>query len=37
MRIGIIINTLTGVDIAEKKYSGNILEVFEGVLCHNLE
>ena len=38
MRNGIIIDTLTSVDIVEiVKYSGIILEVFEGFFCHNLE
>ena len=38
MRNGIIIDTLTSVDIVEiVKYGGVILEVFEGFSCHNLE
>ena len=38
MRNGIIIDTLTSVDIVEiVKYGGVILEVFEGFFCHNLE
>ena len=38
MRNGIIIDTLTSVDIVEiVKYGGIILEVFEGFFCHNLE
>ena len=38
MRNGIIIDTLTSVDIVEiVKYGGIILDVFEEFLCHNLE
>ena len=38
MKNGIIIDTLTCVDIAEiVKYSVDFLEVFEGSFCHNLE
>ena len=38
MRNGIIIDTLTSVDIVEiVKYGGVNLEVFEGFFCHNLE
>ena len=38
MRNGIIIDTLTSVDIVETvKCGGVILEVFEGFFCHNLE
>ena len=38
MRNGIIIDILTSVDNVEiVKCGGVILEVFEGVLCHNLE
>ena len=38
MRNGIIIDTLTSVDIIEiVKCGGVILEVFEGFFCHNLE
>ena len=38
MRNGVIIDTLTGVDIVEiVKYGGVILEVFEGFFCYNLE
>ena len=38
MRIGIIIDTLTSVDIVEiVKYGGVILEIYEGFFCHNLE
>ena len=38
MRNGIIIDTLTSVDIVEIiKCGGVILEVFEGFFCHNLE
>ena len=38
MRNGIIIDTLTNVDIVEiVKYGGVILEVYEGFFCHNLE
>ena len=38
MRNGIIIDTLTSVDIVEiVKYGGVILEVFEGFFSHNLE
>ena len=38
MRNGIIIDTLTSVDIVEiVKCGGIILEVFEGYFCHNLE
>ena len=38
MRNGIIIDTLTSVDIVEiVKYGGEILEVYEGFFCHNLE
>ena len=38
MRDGMIIDTLTTVDIVEiVKNRGNILEVFEGLFCHNLE
>ena len=38
MRNGIIIDTLTSVDIVEiVKYGGEILKVYEGFFCHNLE
>ena len=38
MRNGIIIDTLTSVDIVEiVKYGGIILEIYEGFFCHNLE
>ena len=38
LRNGIIIDTLTSVDIVEiVKYGGVILEVFERFFCHNLE
>ena len=38
MRNGIVIDTLTSVDIVEiVKCGGVILEVFEGLFCHNLE
>ena len=38
MRNGIIIDTLTSVDIVEMvKNGGDILEVFERFFCHNLE
>ena len=38
MRIGIIKDTLTSVDIVEiVKYGGVILEVYEGFFCYNLE
>ena len=38
MRNGIIIDTLTSIDIVEiVKYGGIILEVYEGFFCHNLE
>ena len=38
MRNGIIIDTLTSIDIVEiVKYGGVILEVYEGFFCHNLE
>ena len=38
MRNGIILDTLTSVDIVEVvKYGGIILEVFEGLFCYNLE
>ena len=38
MRNGIIIDTLTSIDIVEiVKYGGVILEVFEGFFCHNLD
>ena len=38
MRNGIIIDTLTGIDIVEiVKCGGVILEVYEGFFCHNLE
>ena len=38
MRNGIIIHTLTSVDIVEiVKCGGVVLEVFEGFFCHNLE
>ena len=38
MRNGIIIDTLTSVDIVEiVKYGGIILDVYEGLFCHNLE
>ena len=38
MRNGIIIDTLTSIDIIEKvKYGGIILEVFERFFCYNLE
>ena len=37
MRNGIIIDTLTSVDIVELvKYGGILLEVFEGFFCYNL-
>ena len=37
MRNGIIIDTLTSIDIVEiVKYGGVILEVFESFFCHNL-
>ena len=37
MRNGIIIDTLTSIDIVEiVKFGGVILEVFEGFFCHNL-
>ena len=38
MRNGIIIDTLTSVDIVEiVKYGGEVLEVYEGFFCYNLE
>ena len=38
MRNGIIIDTLTSIDIVEiVKYGGVILDVYEGFFCHNLE
>ena len=38
MRNGIIIDTLTSVDIVEiVKYGGIILEIYEGFFCHNLK
>ena len=38
MRNGIIIDTLTSIDVVEiVKCGGVILEVFEGFFCHNLE
>ena len=38
MRNGIIMNTLTSIDIVEiVRCGGVILEVFEGFFCHNLE
>ena len=38
MRNGIIIATLTSVDIVEiVKYGGIILEIYEGFFCHNFE
>ena len=38
MRNGIIINTLTSIDFVELvNCGGNILEVFDGFFCHNLE
>ena len=38
MRIGVLMDTLTSVDIVEMfKCGGAILEVFEVLLCHNLE
>ena len=38
MRIGIIIDTLTSIDIVEiVKYGGIILEIYEGFFCHILE
>ena len=38
MRNGVIMDTLTGIDIGEiVKYGGIILEVFDGFFCHNLE
>ena len=38
MRNGIIIDTLTSIDIVEiVKYGGIILEIFEGFFCHNRE
>ena len=38
MRNGVILDTLTNVDIVEiKKYGGFILEVFEGFFCDKLE
>ena len=38
MRGGVIVDTLTSVDIVEiVKYGGEILEVYEGFFCHNLE
>ena len=38
MRNGIIIDTLTSVDIVEiVKYGGDILDIYEGFFCHNLE
>ena len=38
MRNGIIIDTLTSVDIVEiVKYGGEILHIYEGFFCHNLE
>ena len=38
MRNGIIIDTLTSIDIVEiVKYGGEILHIYEGFFCHNLE
>ena len=38
MRNGVIIDTLTSVDIVEiVKYGGEILEIYEGFFCYNLE
>ena len=38
MRNGIIIDTLTSVDIVEiVKCGGNVLEVFDEFFCHNLD
>ena len=38
MRNGIIIDILTGCDIAELvKCGGVVLEIYEGFYCHNLE
>ena len=38
MRKGIIIDTLTSIDIVEiVKCGGVILDVYEGIFCHNLE
>ena len=38
MRNGIIIDTLTSIDIVEiVKYGGVILDVYEGFFCHNLK
>ena len=38
MRNGIIIDTLTSIDIVEiVKYGGEVLEVYEGFFCYNLE
>ena len=38
MRNGIVVDTLTSVDIVEiVKYGGIILEIYEGCFCHNLE
>ena len=38
MRNGVIIDTLTSVDIVEiVKCGGVILEIYEGFFCHNLE
>ena len=38
MRNGIIIDTLTGIDIVEiVKCGGIILEIYESFFCHNLE
>ena len=38
MRSGLLLDTLTSVDIFEiVKYVGVILDVFEGLFCHNLE
>ena len=37
-RNSIVVDTLTSVDIVEiVKCGGNILEVFEGFFCHNLQ
>ena len=38
MRNGVVVDTLTSVDIVEiAKYGGIILEIYEGFFCHNLE
>ena len=38
MRNGVVVDTLTSVDIVEiVKYGGIILEIYEGFFCHNLE